>query len=133
MTTKTITSARGARSRARGAILEQATLLTMRQGGLLAWNIATPSTVTRQRRVWTERVAGDFFGVTPDGVAVLVECKHRTDAKGQPRRPVPSDFEAHQIDALRQVHQRGGLAMIAWFSPAHRVEMVPAVQIVGEA
>lgn len=122
------------RAKAKGEALELATLTELRSRGVLAQRIATPSKLVgkglNRRRVFTAQVVGDIFGCSVDGVAVLVECKHRAGDDGQPRRPRPSDFEAHQVDALRQWHRRGGLALIA-YRVGHRVELVPAVEIVG--
>lgn len=122
---------RGAQAKAMGEALEKMTALELSAGGVIACRISTPSTVRRGRRCWTEKVVGDFFGITATGTAVLVECKHRTGTDGEPRRPRPSDFEDHQIAALRQWHSRGGLAMVAWWGPGRKIEMVPAVEIVG--
>lgn len=122
----------GARARAMGDLLEKATFLELTKGGVLAYRVATPTVMRRGRRCFTDKVAGDFFGITPTGAGVLVECKHRTGTDGEPRRPRPSDFEPHQIQALRAWHRRGGLALIAWWGEGRKVEIVPAVRIVGE-
>lgn len=123
--------AKGKRSKALGEALEKMTALELAAGGILASRIATPSTVIRGRRCWTEKVVGDFFGITATGTAVLVECKHRTGTDGEPRKPRPSDFEKHQVEALRAWHFRGGLAMVAWWGTDRKVQFVPAVDIVG--
>ena len=120
-----------ARSKALGEALERATALALAAGGVIAHRIATPSKVVRGRTVYTEQVCGDFFGLTVNGCGVLVECKHRTGTDGQPRTPRPSDFEKHQISALLQWHERGGLAMVAYWGPGPRLEVVKATDILG--
>lgn len=120
------------RAKAKGEALEVAALMELRSRLILAQRIATPSAMVRGRMARTAKVVGDIFGVTLDGIAVLVECKHRTGDDGFPRRPRPSDFEEHQVDALRQWHRRGALALVA-YRIGHRVELIPAVEIVGVA
>jgi hypothetical protein len=125
--------ATGARARAMGEALEKAALLSLHVCGCMAYRIATPTGMRRGKRIWTAPVCGDLFGLAVDGRGVLVECKHRTDEKGHPRRPRPSDFEKHQVEALRQWHRRGGLALVAYFDATRQVQMLPAVEIVGAA
>lgn len=55
------------------------------------------------------RVAGDFWGVMPDGRCLLVEVKERDAAKLS-----LSDLEDHQIQALDAVRRAGGVAILAW-------------------
>lgn len=123
--------AAGARARALGEALEIAAKLEATAQGALVQRIATPCRVVRGRKVHTAKVVGDLVGCTVDGRALLIECKAHTDSKGHPRRPRPSDFEKHQIEALRQWHRRGGLALVAYFDATHQVQMLPAVEIVG--
>lgn len=122
---------RGAQAKAMGEALELATRAELEATrGCLLQRIATPTAMRGGRRRFTARVMGDLIGCTADGQAVLVECKHRTEG-GRILRPTPSDFEPHQVEALRQWHRRGGLALVAFFDGQRRVQLVSAVEIVG--
>ena len=123
---------RGYQSKAMGEALEMATRAELLSQGVIVHRIATPTAMRRGRRVFTAQVPGDLFGCTADGRAVIVECKHRTDDHGHPRRPRLSDFEDHQIDALRQWHRRGAVAIVAFFGVNRQICMFPAVMFLGE-
>ena len=120
------TTATARRSQRSGARVEALTAAALRSRGVLAFQIATPKKGDR----YVGKVAGDFWGVTVTGQAVLVECKFRTEA-GKTRRPRPSDFEPHQIAALRDVHRRGGVAFVAWLKDGAGIVLEYAVDIVG--
>ena len=122
---------RGAQARAMGEALELAARADLMNQGCIVHRIATPTASRRGRRVFVAQVPGDLFGCTVDGLALLVECKHRTCSSGRTVKPVPSDFEPHQVEALRQWHRQGGIALVAYFDPTKRVQLVPAVTIVG--
>ena len=55
-----------------------------------------------------EKVSGDFIGIGAAGKKVLVEVKYREDKLSL------SDFEKHQIDALEENHQLGGISLVVW-------------------
>lgn len=124
-------SVKAAKSRLLGESLETYTLAELNRRGVVAHKIHTPTTVNRGRKVYTEKVAGDYFGITATGQAVLVECKHRTGPDGEPRMPRLSDFEAHQIANLREWERRGGLAMVAFWSDG-QVSLCRASIILGD-
>ena len=59
--------------------------------------------------VFADRVSGDFRAIDPqDGRSVLVEVKLREN------RLKWSDFEPHQLAALAEHHDWGGLSIIVW-------------------
>lgn len=121
---------RGAQAKAMGDALEMATFAELVHQGAEVEHLKTITKVIRGRPVRV-KTRGDFLGIDAAGRGLLVECKHRTDDHGHPRRPRPSDFEDHQIDAVRTWHRRGCLALAAYFDQARRVVFVPAVEIVG--
>jgi recombination protein U len=55
-----------------------------------------------------ERVSGDFIGIGALGKKVLAEVKYREDKLSL------SDFEKHQVDALEENHQLGGISLVVW-------------------
>lgn len=76
----------------------------------------------------TAKVVGDISGFWPGGRGLLVESKART-RDGKPRRPTLSDFEDHQIRALKEAHELGGSALVAYLwedNGMHRVLIEPA-------
>ena len=84
-----------------------------RQGAVCLQLIASPCIVVRGRKRFTSKVVGDISGVWPGGRAILCECKART-VHGVPRRPIPSDFEPHQVAALRAMDEARGSALVAY-------------------
>ncbi len=59
-----------------------------------------------------ERVAGDWWGILPDGRCLLVEVKDREAEKLS-----LSDLEPHQRRALDAVQMAGGVSVVAWVTP----------------
>ena len=55
-----------------------------------------------------EKVSGDFIGIGAFGKKVLVEVKYREEKLSL------SDFEKHQIDALEENNQLGGISLVVW-------------------
>jgi penicillin-binding protein-related factor A (putative recombinase) len=55
-----------------------------------------------------EKVSGDFIGIGAGGKKVLVEVKFRDNCLSL------SDFEKHQIDALEENNQLGGISLVVW-------------------
>jgi hypothetical protein len=54
-----------------------------------------------------EKVSGDWRGILPGGMSVLVEVK-------TVERLMYSEFADHQVDALNKHHAAGGLSLIGW-------------------
>lgn len=65
------------------------------------------------RRVYTAKVAGDFYALTNCGRGVLVEVKLRDGAS-----LAHSDLEPHQRERLTAWSAAGGLSLLAWVNPA---------------
>lgn len=124
---------RGYQSRAMGEALQMATLAELTHQGCKVYPIHTKTAMSRGRPCYVAKVPGDVYGTSPTGLSILVEAKHRSDDHGHPRRPRPSDLEDHQIEALRETHCRGGIALVSYFDHQRRVILVRAVEIVGEA
>ncbi len=55
-----------------------------------------------------EKVAGDFWGILPDGRALLCEVKARQDVLAY------DDLEPHQHRALASIRAAGGVPVVAW-------------------
>lgn len=121
---------RGKQARDRGDLLEQLTLRHLANRGVLAQRIATPCVVVGGRKRFTSRVVGDFVGVGIGGQAVIVECKNYADARGQPRRPRPSDFMPHQRETLTDWHKAGAMVLVAYLSPTGALQVEPAMSII---
>lgn len=68
--------------------------------------------VTRKivNAIQMEKVSGDYRGILAGGRSVLVEVKRRDHL-------VFSAFEGHQVRALDEHHQAGGLSLIGWQWP----------------
>jgi hypothetical protein len=87
--------------------------------------VATPVIIknVNGRRIvvaYKEKVVGDFIGIMPNGIAVLCETKRREED-----RLAWSDLEKHQVEALSEWHECGGLAILAWVHPAAGVLLLP--------
>lgn len=115
MTAKTTKSVRGAQARIDGERLEVTAMAALRGMGYIVNRIATPTRVIRGRAIRTAAVAGDLFGCTDTGRALLVECKSRKGGGC-----TPSDFEAHQLRALQAWAKAGGLALVASWDESGR-------------
>lgn len=63
----------------------------------------------RGKTLYAKKVAGDFRAVTPGGIAVLVEVKHR-DAD----RLAFNDIEPHQRAALNRYRELQAWALLVW-------------------
>lgn len=100
--------------------------LTVR-GAQCVQRIATPCTVVGGRKRYTGAVVGDIVAIWQHGQGILCECKARR-VRGHWRKPVPSDFEPHQILALKRWHACGGSALVGWLSDSGIV-IEPAIDI----
>lgn len=108
-----------------GELCERMAEAYMRWTGNLVQRIATPCSVIRGRKVYTGKVIGDIVGCTPEGRALLVECKCHADGK----RPVLSDFRPHQVAALKAWHMAGAKVMVAWLDSDRKLQIVEARSI----
>lgn len=69
------------------------------------------------------RVSGDIKAIAHGGKAVHVEVKHRPrKADGRLVLQI-SDFEPHQLDALHNVTNAGGIAYVAWVVSLHPAQL----------
>lgn len=112
---------RGRRNQRKGKAGEQVAEFLLRQRGVrMVEQIATPYNVIAARTIggqrWarivrTKQVSGDRRGIMPDGRRVLCEVKVRD---GNLRK---SDFETHQLEALRDNDHWGGVSLVAWIHP----------------
>lgn len=107
--------ARGKRNRAQGANAEMLVRAELvRLGYRLVERVHTPWRIARDGKgkivgaTPVERVSGDFRAVSGDGRSVLVE------AKSSPGRLRWSQLEAHQVRALNEHHEAGGISLLAW-------------------
>lgn len=57
-----------------------------------------------------EKVSGDFKAMMPGGVYVHIEVKHREE------RLRFGDLKPHQVDALNEHTQLGGIGLVCWVS-----------------
>ncbi len=111
--------AMGQRSMAKGIVGQDVIMWRLRAiGVLMVERVHTPWRIERSRakpgqpsRIIAayplEKVSGDFRGVLPGGKSVLVEVKrvaHLTFG----------EFDKHQVDALNEHAQLGGLSLIGW-------------------
>lgn len=108
-----------------GELCERMAEAHLRRTGNLVQRIATPCSVVRGRKVYTGKVIGDIVGCTPEGRALLVECKCHSDGK----RPVFSDFRPHQVYALKAWHMAGAKVMVAWLDSGRELQIEDAGDI----
>ena len=104
----------GYRNQSAGKQAEQIAMVLLRVMGIeMVEKIATPHIVTRdrdnqQKIIYTTKVSGDVRGILPGGRRVLCE------SKSPDRNLRRSDFKDHQLAALTENHEWGGLSLVAW-------------------
>jgi penicillin-binding protein-related factor A (putative recombinase) len=109
-----MTRAAGKLSQARGDFGEEVARHALQELGVrMIEKVNTPFTVIRRmgRIVGAfpvEKVSGDFIGIGAAGKKVLVEVKYREDCLSI------SDFGKHQIAALEENSQLGGISLVVW-------------------
>ena len=106
------------RNKRKGTALEDMIVSRLRLMGLRAVEkIGIPTVFANGRLVFSEKVPGDIRAVCPgSGRAVLVECKNYStvDKDGNARNLPYSALEPHQHRGLQEVHDAGGVALLAW-------------------
>lgn len=67
-----------------------------------------------------EKVSGDFKGMLPGGTAVHVEVKSRSRSRSRvsTERLRYSDVKPHQVEALNEHVELGGLGLLCWVTAA---------------
>lgn len=111
---RAMASLRGKRSQAKGAAGEDVAERVLREAGIrMVERIATPFKIIARngdwvKGVWEEKVSGDRRGILPGGCRVLCEVK------SVDRNLRPSDFAAHQIAALTENAELGGLSLVVF-------------------
>ena len=89
------------------------------------WRFEKDAAGNITKRFALRRIEGDFTGILPVtindrrvGVRVLMECKKRTGDRIQ-----YSEIKAHQLRALNETHQNGGIALLGWDDGVNRYIM----------
>lgn len=108
-------STRNSRNRKAGAAAEVLTHYELQRLGVcrvrkleVGWGIVRNRSGKIVSAYPLERIDGDFSGILPDGTAVLVETKKRSD------KLVYSALENHQVQALNDHADHNGLSLLAW-------------------
>lgn len=114
--------AMGQRSMAKGIVGQDVIMWRLRSiGVLMVERVHTPWRIERSRgrngqpsRITAayplQKVSGDFRGILPGGRSVMCEVK-RVDVLRF------SEFDKHQVEALNDHAQLGGLSLIGWCFP----------------
>lgn len=109
---------RGRKNYKQGEVAQDLFEIRLRSlGVLMVERIHTPWKIVRHpvtrkivNAIQMEKVSGDFRGILPGGRSVLVEvksCEHL----------VFSAFADHQVNALNEHRETGGLSLIGWKWP----------------
>ena len=111
------TATRNSRNRKAGAAAETLTRYELQRLGVcrvrkleVGWGIVRNRAGKIVSAYPLERIDGDFSGILPDGTAVLVETKKRSD------KLVYSALENHQVQALNDHAEHNGLSLLVWVS-----------------
>lgn len=105
---------RGRKNDARGKVVQDVFLFRLRALGLVMVERIETGWMPQRRKGRIigakpmAKVAGDFRGLVPGGLSVLVEVKFRPD------RLMFSHLADHQLQALKEHTRHGGLSLLGW-------------------